>query len=167
MGVFKHTPFRSLLLILVAILIIPASAQSQSIPVVSAEDVHQLVRDNEGKVVVLNFWASWCPPCLKEFPDIIRLYNEYESQGLEVLAVSMNAGDEIKDIEDFLGNYDPPFSIYRAVNQEEAFLQGISEEWFGEMPTTLIFDSEGNRVQIHKKQLTYDELVADVSGLLR
>jgi thiol-disulfide isomerase/thioredoxin len=164
--VHKHIPTGLLSFALIATLIVSVSAQSQSIRVVGSEDVHQLVRENQGKVVVLNFWASWCPPCLKEFPDIIRMYNEYESQGLEVIAVSMNADDEIEDIEDFLGNYDPPFSIYRAVNQEETFLQGISEEWFGEMPTTLIFDAEGNRVQMHKKQLTYEELVAGVSGLL-
>lgn len=48
----------------------------------------------EGKVVLINFWATWCPPCLDEMPDLNRLYEEYKDQGLVVLTIS----DERPDI---------------------------------------------------------------------
>ncbi|MBX2820393.1 MAG: TlpA family protein disulfide reductase [Rhodothermaceae bacterium] len=48
----------------------------------------------EGKVVLINFWATWCPPCLDEMPDLNRLYAEYKDEGLVVLTVS----DERRDI---------------------------------------------------------------------
>jgi len=44
----------------------------------------------KGKVVVLNFWATWCPPCRKEVPSMVRLYNTYKDQGLEIVAVSVD-----------------------------------------------------------------------------
>jgi len=142
------------------------SAHGETIETVTASEIEALVNDNDGKVVVVNFWATWCPPCLREFPDIIEVYNRYNSEGLEVMAVSMNEADEIEDIEEFLQNFEPPFPIYRAATIDETFYEGVVESWFGEMPMTLIFDTAGNSVHIHKKPLTYDELVADVTALL-
>ncbi len=143
-----------------------ARAQDAGIQTMTAEEVHEFVAQNRGKAVVVNFWASWCPPCVEEFPAIVRFYNDYRTEGLEVLAVSMNSEDEIEDIQEFLANYDTPFPVYRAVAQDETFLEGISENWFGEMPTTLIFDTEGNAVGMHKRQVTYEDLAAEVTPLL-
>lgn len=52
------------------------------------------LEDLSGKVVLINFWATWCPPCLDEMPDLNRLYSEYKDEGLVVLTIS----DERRDI---------------------------------------------------------------------
>src|SRR5688572_26168281 len=46
------------------------------------------LRDYRGKVVLINFWATWCPPCRAEIPDLIRLQREYRSRGLQVIGVT-------------------------------------------------------------------------------
>ena len=145
---------------------ISTRARGEAVTTVTADDVHALVQAKNGKVVVLNFWASWCPPCLKEFPDIIKVYNEYHSEGLEMMAVSMNAADEMEDIDEFLQNYEPPFPVHLAASLDEAFYEGVVKPWFGEIPITLIFDADGELVHVHKKPLTYEELVTDVTALL-
>jgi peroxiredoxin len=88
-----------------------------------------------GRIVLLNFWATWCPPCRKEMPDMEKLYRKFESRGLTVLAVS----DEKREtVEKFLAMTPYSFPILldegRKVNQ--AFgIEGI--------PKSFVFDREG------------------------
>jgi len=142
------------------------SGEAQSVETISAEGLHALVNDNKGKVVVVNFWASWCPPCLREFPDIIKVYDEYHAEGLEVVAVTINEADETQDIAEFLERFEPPFAIYRATSIDETFFEGVVDTWFGEIPMTLIFDTSGNTAHFYRKTLTHEELASDVSALL-
>ena len=139
---------------------------AEIIAAITAEQLHMLVEEQRGKVVVVNFWATWCPPCLREFPAIIDVYERYRERGVEVLAVSMNSADEAEDVEQFLATYDPPFPVYIAASQDKTFYEGVLPQWFGEMPMTLIFDAAGTNARVHKKPLTHEELASDVSALL-
>lgn len=124
------------------------------------------IADFQGQPLLINFWATWCPPCLREFPDIVQVYEENSAKGLEVFAVSMNDAEEVEDIEEFLQSFEPPFGIYRAASLDSAFFESILDTWYGEMPMTMIFDTAGERVHVYKKALTYEELAADVAALI-
>jgi thiol-disulfide isomerase/thioredoxin len=143
-----------------------ADAQAEELETVTADALHALIDANAGEVVVVNFWATWCPPCLREFPDIISVYKEYAERGLTILAVSMNDAEEAEDIDAFLEEFAPPFPVYRAASVDTEFFEGVLDPWYGEMPMTLVFDADGTMVHAHKKPLTYDELVSDLTPLL-
>jgi thiol-disulfide isomerase/thioredoxin len=151
---------------LVAIPIGVAPAIGAEVAVVSAEGVKELIRENAGNLVVVNFWATWCPPCLKEFPDLIDVYAETRSRGVAIIAVSMNAADETQDIDEFLRKFAPPFPVYRAASVDDAFYRGIVEPWFGELPITLVYDGAGELRHYHRKAITRDELTAEIDALL-
>jgi peroxiredoxin len=89
----------------------------------------------KGKIVLLNFWATWCPPCRKEMPDMEKLYRTYEKQGLTVIAVS----DEYREtVVNFLAknNYSFPIALDPGRKVNSAFaVDGI--------PKSFIFDREG------------------------
>lgn len=121
---------------------------------------------------MVNFWATWCPPCRREFPAIIEVYEQYHEEGLDVFAVSMNSPEEMADIQEFLRTYNPPFPVYLADKQDGTFYEGVVEhgavleQWYGEMPMTLVFNTAGENVLAHRKELTYEELSSDVEALL-
>lgn len=150
----------------VAALLLAPQAGADPVQVVGADDIAALVADREGDVVVVNFWATWCPPCLREFPDIIAAYRDFHDRGVDVLAVSMNEAEDSADIDDFIARFEPPFGIYRAESLEAEFFSGVLDSWYGEMPMTLVFDRSGTLVSANKKALTYDELTAELDGLL-
>jgi peroxiredoxin len=65
--------------------------------------------EQRGKVVLINFWASWCPPCVEEMPSLLKLHQELEGQGLEVVAVSVD--DTLDIIKEFKQEHGLSFTI--------------------------------------------------------
>ena len=144
--------------------VVPATADSTSaksdaeVRTITAKQIRALVDERKGKVVVVNFWASWCPPCMREFPAIIKVYEQYRDKGVDMFAVSLNAPEDKADIEQFVKEFKPPFPIYLEEVQDETFSETVLEDWSGEMPLTLVFDTAGKRVLAHRSELTYQEL---------
>ena len=89
------------------------------------------------KVVVLNFWATWCAPCLEEMPAFEKLYRRYRSQGLTVIAVSLDKGDTSK-VEKFVDEHSLTFPVLLD-------LDGIAERIYPSftIPFTYVIDKKG------------------------
>ncbi|MEE9513791.1 MAG: TlpA disulfide reductase family protein [Anaerolineales bacterium] len=94
--------------------------------------------DMRGKAIVLNLWASWCPPCREEMPALQRVYQENHERGLEVLAVNMTAQDNIAAVEDFVQEFNLTFPILLDTGGEvgNAYLMRA-------LPTTFFIDQKG------------------------
>lgn len=71
-------------------------AALQTLPLTDLDGKQATLGDYRGKVVLVNFWATWCPPCRKEIPDLETLYNRFKGQGLVVLAISDEDLDKVK-----------------------------------------------------------------------
>ena len=93
--------------------------------------------DYKDKVVVLNFWATWCAPCLEEMPTFEKLYRRYRSQGLTVLAVSLDKGNREK-VEKFIGANNFTFPVL--LDSE-----GIAEKRYPSftIPFSYVIDKKG------------------------
>jgi peroxiredoxin len=100
-----------------------------------------------GKVVLLNFWATWCPPCRREIPDLNRIQTAYEDQGVVVLGVSW---DELssEQIKNFVQNYKVTYPVLHGTQSELSEI-GRAYEWEGYLPTTYLVDREGHLQDKH------------------
>lgn len=113
----------------------------------------------KGEVVVVNFWATWCPPCRAEMPGIQAVYDAYKNEGLVVLAV--NAQEDQATIQAFVMETGFTFPIL-----PDPYGQAIREYGVRSFPATFVIDREGRIDTIHQGQITPEELETIVRPLL-
>ncbi len=107
----------------------------------------------KGKVVLLDFWATWCPPCRMELPNFVELSHTYKSKGFE--AIGLSVGEDPKTVKDFLASNGIDYTV--------AITNGKVEQAYGGIrgiPTTFLIDKKGRIAQkyvgYHDKQ-TFDK----------
>ena len=136
-----------------------------SITEVTGEDAKNLVKESGARVVLINVWATWCAPCVEEFPDIVRLYRTYRDRGLDLILISADFHGTTK-VEDFLKKQGVDFPTYLKTGKDEDFMESLEPQWNGAIPLTILFDSSGNRTEFWERQVTYDELAGKIEDLL-
>jgi thiol-disulfide isomerase/thioredoxin len=119
----------------------------------------QTLSSLKGKVVLIDFWASWCKPCLKESPNVVKLYDKYKSKGFEILGVSLDKekGDWVKAIADYKLNW-IHVSDLSFWNNKAAKDYGVQS-----IPFTVLVDKEG---KIIAKGLRGEALEAKIAQIL-
>ncbi len=90
----------------------------------------------KGQVVVINFWASWCPPCRQEMPAIERYYSTHKGQGLKVIAVSMDEVTDEAKVYQVMKSYS-----FDAALEKNSHYQGYGRIW--RLPLTFVIDRQG------------------------
>lgn len=123
-----------------------AHAQEPVVEEVTIEQFQQILQDGEAALKVVNFWATWCAPCLEEFPDFIRLGKDLADQGVEVFFVSMDFEDEKPAVEAFLAEQGYSETSYLRVGKDQEFITAIQEEWTGALPATFLYSQNGSLV---------------------
>ena len=115
----------------------------------------------KGKVVVINFWATWCPPCRAEMPMIQTVYREYREQGLEVLSIDVRESE--KTVRKFIEENGVDFPILMDEEGEVSELYNISA-----FPTTFVIDTRGvvKKVYVGLDPFFHSTLTGMIKALL-
>ena len=138
--------------------------------------------DYRGKVVVLNFWATWCPPCRVELPQLAEIHRTYQERGVEVIGISMDEAG-LDHVLKFSETAEIPYPIalgaFSEMEKLWAPLKGIpTVEGFGTespkagtgsvqlLPTTFIIDQAGRIVTKHVGPREREQLVPELEALL-
>lgn len=116
--------------------------------------------DFKGKVVILDFWATWCGPCRAEIPGFIALQKQYGKQGLVVIGASVDEGG-VDDVKPFTEKLGMNYTVGLADDKVQQAFGGIEA-----IPTTFVIDRGGHIVQKHLGLTEKDEFEAEIKPLL-
>ena len=126
----------------------PGSTQAPDFTLATTTGELVSMSDLRGKVILLNFWGTWCGPCRMELPDFVKLHNKYNKDGLEIVGITIRRGESIKDVAKFQEQWGLNYLLLNDINGNEvsevtmAYSQAIGQMING-IPTTLVIDREG------------------------
>lgn len=149
---------KKLSLALLLVLLLPALAAAAPLESLDRKGLDDVVAANKGKVVMLNFFATWCPPCRQEIPDLVKLHEEYAQKGVVVIGLSV---DEDKDaVPGFLQKLGVNYPVYMA-GSSITRAYGISS-----IPFNVFFDKKGDVVLAGSGLVEHKDLVEIFDKLL-
>jgi len=115
------------------------------LPTINAEQLAAELASREGKIVVLNMWATWCGPCVEEFPYLVEFAHGVNPDEVAIIAISSDFPEDVEtEVYPFLAEQRPPFPVFLQDEHEDIFIPAVDPEWRGAYPHTVIFDAEGN-----------------------
>ena len=144
--------------------------QKRTLTEVDANGLKQAIARQKGKVVFVNMWATWCAPCVAEFPDVVKLYQKYHAKGLEVIAVSFD--EAAAAAIPFLDRQKADFiNVWKTQKQDDDTFKRIFEKaWLekaaGALPASWLFDRSGNRQYYRVGKFDPAALDAQIAELL-
>ena len=116
----------------------------------------------DGKVLVVNFWATWCPPCRKEIPAFMELQDQYGQRGLQFVGIAVDERDAVQDYADVMGiNYPILFGELDAIEVGKQY-----GNRFGALPFTVAVDRQGKVAFVKQGQLHREEAEQMILSLL-
>jgi len=127
----------------------------------------RLVAAAKGKVVLVNFWATYCAPCRKEMPQLVALEARWRARGFQLLIISADEPEQAAAARQFLDGIKAPASSYiKRADDDDKFINAIDPQWSGALPATFLYDRQGRKVRSFFGELDLQALSAAVGKLL-
>lgn len=157
-----------------SIMIIEDSPQSETtmeddydLAIYDYDGLKPLINKKDNNVHVVNFWATWCAPCVKELPYFEAVNEKYKEDGIEVLLVSL---DFPKKYDSALKPYIKKHNLKSQVvafddTDQNRWIPEINKDWSGAIPATIIY--KGNERKFYEKSFTQKELETEINKFLK
>lgn len=160
----------SLLLIVLFVGIVGCKKEAKEVTEVTSLNYDQLkplLHKQDNKTYVVNFWATWCAPCVKELPYFEKIHSNYKNRDVEVLLVSLDFPKKVDSkLIPFINKKNIASEVVLLNDKNEQFWIGdISEEWSGALPATLIYNKD--KREFFVEPFTYEALETAVQSFLK
>ncbi len=140
---------------------------SQNVPVLKITDLEKRIKNNSDTTYIVNFWATWCVPCVKELPAFDSIRDLYINKKVKMILVSMDFKEDLKTkLLPFLNTHHIKSEVVLLdeVNGNY-FIPKVSSEWTGAIPATLIVNNKKQVNHFFEKKLKYDFLKTEIETL--
>jgi len=133
----------------------------------NAQRHRQVLADNRGKVVLFDFWATWCAPCRAEMPRLIQLARRLRGERFRLITVSADEPEEKQQALEFLQQYGAPEPAFiKDVDDDDAFINAINTDWSGALPALFLYDRNGKLAKMWIGETKISEIERAIRGLL-
>ena len=139
---------------------------SLELKVYDFDGLEKFLHQEDDKVYVVNFWATWCAPCVKELPYFEKLQGEYKSQNIEVLLISLDFPNQYNTkLKPFIQENKLQSQVV-ALNDVDmnTWLPKVDENWSGAIPATIIYTKD--KRQFYEQSFTYESLENEVKQFI-
>jgi thiol-disulfide isomerase/thioredoxin len=137
---------------------------------ITAESLTSLLKRDSAdpRPLLVNFWATWCDPCREEFPELVKIDQQYRKSGLEFIAVSLDDLADIKTgVPKFLRQMRATMPAYLLnASDPELAINAVDPQWSGALPATFLYDGEGKVVFKHFGRIKPLELRAAIDKIV-
>lgn len=142
-------------------LLLPLSLFAQKVPLLTVDQLNQRISNGKDTVYVVNFWATWCSPCVKELPYFEQFANTMKQQPVKVLLVSVDFRSKLEtSVKPFVKRKKLRNEVFLLNEKDpQSFFDKIDKNWSGAIPATLVVNAAKRKRQFIEKELTYNELL--------
>lgn len=158
---------RRVIVVLMLLVVLPSlnlGQEARKAPPLALRDIQGRtlrLTDYKGKVVLINFWATWCPPCRAEIPDLVKWQREYRGRGLQVIGVTYPP-QTLGEVRRFVRRLKVNYPVALGTKETKAmFFQGET------LPITVVIDRDGNVRELIEGILLAEEFEEKIKPLLR
>ncbi len=135
---------QAVLFILVLATAVSAAAVDKLIPVDEAA-YQKLVASHKGRVLLVDFWATWCEPCRKEMPALVKLQ---QSRKFQLVTISADEPEQEAGAKTFLTKNGVADPVYvRRAKDDDKFINSVDPKWSGALPALFLYDKTGKKVR--------------------
>jgi thiol-disulfide isomerase/thioredoxin len=132
--------------VLAVLALLARPATGETVKLVKPEQYRsRVVAAKKGRVVLVNFWATWCEPCREEMPALVAAAKGFPSKDVAVALVSTDTLKKTPDVQKFLASQKVPFVCWQAKSTDpQRFIDAVDKTWNGAVPYTLVYDRKGD-----------------------
>ena len=145
-----------------------AAAAVKTTPKVTKIDIAGLkpLIKPDGKPLLINFWATWCPPCREEFPDLVKLDKEFGGK-IDIITISMDDPIDIDTlVPQFLAKMNAEMPAYLLhTPDEEAAIKLVTADYAGNLPLTVLYEANGKTAYVRKGKIRYETVEGEINKL--
>lgn len=156
-----NTKTKNSLGFIIAFTLFFCTAYSQKVSVYKIDNLLKRIHNNSDTTYIVNFWATWCKPCVAELPDFNKIDSVYKTQKIKVLLVSLDFKEDIKlKLKPFIlkHKFKAEINVLDELNGNN-FINKVFETWSGAIPATLITKNNKQISEFYEKKLSYDFIV--------
>jgi thiol-disulfide isomerase/thioredoxin len=151
-----------LLLILFSFLFV-LNAHAQDVKLITVNQLQSRFKKGKDTIYVVNFWATWCKPCVNELPEFEKLKSANQGKPIKVILVSTDLKSKLDiRVKPFVKAHHLTGEVYLLNEAPSSYQERISSDWSGALPGTLIVNGKTGQTKFHESAYSYPELSAAI-----